>query len=185
MYIGFVCVVSFFVNYELFGIVVLPMRRSPFPSSQSPPRRQFSNREPVWHGATAQLRSVPNGIDHDTADVHAASVHAQPNAYKVIRDNAIKVAPLTLNHNTLIVSSDAEAFAPDPRSTPYGADHTIARAEVEASSCSNPMAQSMRDDQDTHLTSLNFTCVGITPSGGVLTQHRQLALSSIEADGFT
>ena len=40
-------------SYELFGIVVLPMRRSPFPSSQSPPRRQFSNREPVWHGATS------------------------------------------------------------------------------------------------------------------------------------
>ena len=40
-------------SYELFGIVVLPMRRSPFPSSQSPSRRQFSNREPVWHGATS------------------------------------------------------------------------------------------------------------------------------------
>ena len=90
-------------------------------------------------------------------------------ALRAIRDPATEVAPLTLNHNTLIVSSDAEAFAPDP---PYGADHTIARAEVEASSCSNPMAQSMRDDHDTHLTSLNFTCVGITPSGVVLTQHR-------------
>ena len=69
------------------------------------------------------------------------------------------------------VSSDAEAFAPDPRLTPYGGDHTIARAEVEASSCSNPMACAMRDDHDTHLTSLNFTYVGITPSGVVLTQH--------------
>ena len=112
---------------------------------------------------------MPNGIDHDTADVHAASVHAQLNAYKVIRDPATEVAPLTL---TITVSSDAEAFAPDPRSTPYGGDHTIVRAEAEASSCSNPMACAMRDDHDTHLTSLNFTCVGITPSGGVLTQHQ-------------
>ena len=137
-------------------------------SARQPSRRQLSYRDPALGVETAQLRSVPNGIDHDSADVHAASVHAQLNAYKVIRDNAIKVAPLTLNHNTLTIP---EVEASLNRSTPYGADPTIARAEVEASSCSNPMAQSMRDDHDTHLTSLNFTCVGITPSGVVLTQH--------------
>ena len=137
-------------------------------SARRSSRRPLSDRNPASCTGTTLLRSVPNGIDHDTADVHAASVHAQPNALKVIRDHATQVAPLTLNHNTLTIP---EVEASLNRSTPYGADPTIARAEVEASSCSNPMAQSMRDDQDTHLTSLNFTCVGITPSGVVLTQH--------------
>ena len=137
-------------------------------SARQSPRRQLSYRNPASCTGTAQLRSVPNGIDHESADVHAASVHAQLNAYKVIRDPATEVAPLTLNHNTLTIS---EVEASIHGSTPYGGDHTIARAEVEAFSCSNPMALAMRDDHDTHLTSLNFTCVGITPSGVVLTQQ--------------
>ena len=143
-------------------------------SARPPSRRHLSDRNPASCTGTTLLRSVPNGIDHDTADVHAASVHAQLNAYKVIRDTAIKVAPLTL---TLTVSSDAKAFAPDPRSTPYGGDHIIANAEVEAFSCSNNMAYAMRDAQGTPLTSLNFTGVGITPSGVVLTQHPCPALA--------
>ena len=83
-------------------------------SARRPLRGQLSYRDPALGVETAQLRSVPNGIDHESADVHAASVHAQLNALRVIRDHATEVALLTL---TLTVSSDAEAFAPDPRST--------------------------------------------------------------------
>ena len=69
-------------DYELFGIVVLPMRRSPFPSSQSPPRRQFSNREPVLHGATlltlrmigASKVSVPSDAEAFAPDPHTHKI---------------------------------------------------------------------------------------------------------------
>ena len=59
-------------DYELFGIVVLPMWRSALPSSQSPPRRQFSNREPVWHGATLlKLRMTRASQPFVTSDAEA------------------------------------------------------------------------------------------------------------------
>ena len=95
---------------------------------------------------------------------------APDTALRAIRDPATEVAPLTLNHNTLTIS---EVEASIHRSTPYGADPTIDHAGAGDTSYSNPLAWAKRDDQDTHLTSLNFTHVGITPSGVVLTQHAE------------
>ena len=137
-------------------------------SARQSPRRPLSDRNPAIGAETTLVRSDVQASDHDTLTVHAASVYPACDAYEVIRDTATQVAPLTLNHNTLTVSS---ARALIHRSTPYGADHTIEPADAGYASSSNPMALAMRDDQDTHLTSLNFTHVGITPSGVVLTQQ--------------
>ena len=71
-------------DYELFGIVVLPMWRSALPSSQSPPRRQFSNREPVWHGATLlKLRMTRASQPFVTSDAEAFA--PDPNTLKIAK----------------------------------------------------------------------------------------------------
>jgi len=54
------------------------MRRSTFPSSQSPPRRQLSDREPVWHGATALslwMPGVSNPCVSSGAEAFAPDTH--------------------------------------------------------------------------------------------------------------
>ena len=137
------------------------------------PRARSTHIAPDPASCTGSTLLMPDveASGHDPFVSSDGQPFAPDPALRVIRDHATQVAPLTLNHTTLTIP---EVEASIHRSTPYGADHTIARAEVEASSCSNPMAYAMRDDHDTHLTSLNFTCVGITPSGVVLTQHLQL-----------
>ena len=85
------------------------------PSARQPPRRPLSDRNPAIGVETTLLRSDVQASDHDTLTVHAASVYPACDAYEVIRDTAIKVAPLTLNHNTLTIP---EVEASLNRSTP-------------------------------------------------------------------